>query len=222
MLAVVGTLVLTALLSTACGADVVIEPLDVAVVSSQVTETPVGATDDIDQNDQIGGIDLDTILLRSTDLPDGWEELPTASDEGGSCLDALFGVGRPLDPQVAKTATFGASDSGPFIVAWVVGEPHSDVLVAINDVVVACDGATAPSGFTTTIDATPVSGLPDDSLSIHGADVNAGGARIEFTLAGAGSDLATAVVFAATPLGEIDDALIASGVNAMVGRIPPS
>jgi hypothetical protein len=79
--------------------------------------------------------------------------------------------------------------------------------------VVACDGTTTPSGFTTTIDATPVPGLPDDSLSVHGADVDANGSRIDFTLAGAGADSATVVVFAATPLGEIDDTTIASAVK---------
>ena len=167
-------------------------------------------------------IDLGAILLRVDDLPEGWQELTAGSEEGGSCLDALFGDNRPLDPQFAQTATFGASSNGPFLVAWVVGEPTSEVLVEINDVVAACDGTTAPSGFTTTIDATPVSGLPDDSLSVHGADVNESGARIDFVLAGSGSDRATVVVFAATPLGEIDDATIASAVTAMIVRIPPS
>lgn len=56
-------------------------------------------------------IDLEAILLRVTDLPDGWSELSV----------------------------------GPFLVAWVVGEPPSDALAEINDVVVACDGTTAPS-----------------------------------------------------------------------------
>lgn len=198
---------------TSTGEDDVSETSDATVVPSDVTDTSTGEDDEID---------LDAILLRIDDLPDGWRDLTVGSDEGGSCLDALFGADKPLDPQVAATATFGASDNGPFLVAWVVGEPRNNVLAEANDVLVACDGTTAASGFTTTIDPTPVPGLPDNSLSVHGADVNASGSRIDFTLAGAGSDRATVVVFAATPLGEIEDALIASAVTAMVGRIPPS
>lgn len=210
-LAFVGTFVFAAVVLTACGDGDLSESREATDVTSAATEK--GSEDEID---------LRAILLRVDDLPEGWQELTAGSEQGGSCLDALFGDKRPLDPQVAETATFGASSNGPFLVAWVVGEPTSKVLVEINDVVAACDGTTAPSGFTTTIDATPVSGLPDDSLSVHGADVNESGTRIGFTLAGSGSDRVTVVVFAATPLGEIDDATIASAITAMMGRIPPS
>ena len=172
-------------------------------------------------SDETDATGLGSIMLRVSDLPDGWTELRTGSDdEGDGCLDALFGAGRPFDPAVGQVANFGASSNGPFLMAWVVGEPADDVLVEVNDVLIACDGSTAPSGFTTTIDPTPVPGLPTNSLSVHGDDTNAGGVRISYTLAGSGTDVATVMVFAATPLGEIDDAMIASAVTAMVGRFP--
>ena len=167
-------------------------------------------------------LDIDAILLRVDDLPAGWSKVPATNDEDGSCLDGLFASGGPFDPDGAANAAFGASDIGPFLAAWVVDRPTSDVLAEVNDVLVSCDGTTGMSGFTTTIDPTPVAGIPDESLSVHGVDENASGSRINFAVAGAGTDEATVFVFIATPLGEIDDEVLADAVNAMADRIPPS
>jgi hypothetical protein len=207
----VGMLVVGTLLAAGCG-DRSAESTEATIAAIDATQLP-GEEDD--------EVHLDAILLRVDDLPEGWKKSSVGTVEGSSCLDGLFGTDRPLDPQFAATETFSAGDIGPFLSAWVVDEPVDYALVEVNDVLVGCDGTKTQSGFTTTIDPTPVPGLPDNSLSVHGADVNASGSRIDYTVAAAGSDRVTVVIFAATPLGEIDDAVISSAVNAMVGRIPP-
>ncbi len=184
------------------------------------TTTDTEPTTDVtgQADDATSEIDLGAILLRVDDLPEGWSEVPADDEGGGSCLDGLFE--EAIDPVGSVNASFAASELGPYLAAWVIDQPTSEVLVAVDDVLVSCNGATAPSGFTTTIDPTPVAGLPTDSLSIHGVDEDANGSQVNFAVAGAGSDVATVFVFAATPLGEIDDEVVALAVNAMANRIP--
>jgi hypothetical protein len=184
-----------------------------ATIDAEATIDPVDPTDAATSE-----IDLSAILLQVDDLPEGWSETPVGDNEGGSCLDELFVWAT--DPVGSTNASFAASELGPFLAAWVIDSPTSEALVAVDDVLVSCNGATAPSGFTTTIDPTPVSGLPSDSLSIHGVDEDASGNQIRFAVAGAGTDQVTAFVFAATPLGEIDDDVVALALNTMVSRIP--
>jgi hypothetical protein len=164
------------------------------------------------------GADLSTVLLRATDLPSGWKELPLDTDSDGSCLDQVFGRDVPLDPAVRQAALFGESEIGPFLVAWVVAAPAEQELVALNDVLVSCDGSTSPSGFTTAIDPTPVPGLPQNSLSVHGTDIDSSGSQLAFTIAASGTYRTTVMVFAIAPVGEISDVLVAGAVTAMFER----
>lgn len=192
---------------------------DTEMTTDTETTTVTEPTDRSGPADEASSeVDLGAILLRVDDLPEGWSEVPVDDEEGGSCLDGLFE--EAIDPVESVNASFAASELGPFLGAWVIDQPTSEVLAAVDDVLVSCNGATAPSGFTTTIEPTPVSGLPADSLSTHGVDEDANGSQVNFTVAGSGTDQATVFVFAATPLGEIDDEVVALAVNAMANRIP--
>lgn len=168
--------------------------------------------------------DLRAVLLTADDLPDGWSEVPSAATEGadGSCLDALGASGGPFDLAVAPTATFAAGEIGPYLAGSVVDGSAETVLSAVNDVLVDCDGSTSPQGLTTTIEPASIEGLPEGSLAVRGSDEDASGSGVNFTIAAAGTEDASAMVFAVTPLGDIDDAVIAAALNAMYDRIPGS
>lgn len=208
------------LVFAACGDD---DPAPNAADDPNV----VIAEDDDEGKDGVEGSgrgELGAVLLTAADLPDGWSLVPSADTEGtdGSCLDALGASGGPFDLAVAPSVTFAASDLGPFLAAFVVDEPAETALSAVNDILLDCDGSTSPQGFTTTIEPASIDGLPAESAAVRGSDKDGNGSGVNFTIAAAGTEDMTVMVFAVTPLGEIDEAVIAAAINAMYDRIPGS
>ena len=185
----------------------------VTVPTSDVTTAPATGTDDID---------LDAVMLTTEDLPGGWSEVPTTPLDGsdGSCLDALGAPGGPFDVEVARTTAFAAGELGPFLAAALVDAPADEVLAEVDEILAACDDSTSAGGFTTTIEPAAIEGLPGDSLSVHGSDEDAAGGGVDLALVATGSSDVSMMVFAVTPLGEIDDAVVASAIDAMWKRLP--
>jgi hypothetical protein len=167
---------------------------------------------------------LGAVLLTADDLPGGWTMVPAADmgDAGDSCLDALGAPGGPFDLSAAPTATFAAGKIGPFLSASVVDRPAGVVLPAVNDILVACDGSKSAQGFTTRVEPASIAGLPEGSLAVHGTDETDSGSGVRYTIAATGTDEATLMVFAVTPLGEIDQTVVAGAVNVMHARLPGS
>lgn len=168
--------------------------------------------------------DATPAVLTVDDLPDGWSEVPAAdsSTGGDSCLDRLRTPGGPFDATVAKTVTFTAGGIGPYLAASAVGRPAEQVLPALDEALVACDGQTSAEGLTTSVQAAPIGGLPSDALAARGSDLAQDGSGVHYVLAAAGTDAATVLVFAVTPLGEVDEALVADALNAGYSRLPTS
>lgn len=201
------------------------------VATDGSTSSPIGAT--AGATDVTAGPSTTTrpddarlraALLTADDLPDGWTKVEVADvgGSGDSCLEALGAPGGPFDTSVAPTAAFGASKNGPFLAGSVVEGPAEVVLPAVNDILVSCDGSKSAAGYTTRVQPASIAGLPEDSLAVDGTDKLDGGGGVIYTIAFAGNGAATVMVFGLTPLGEIDDAVVAAAVNAMYGRLPGS
>lgn len=167
---------------------------------------------------------LSAALLTASDLPAGWKKVPNAAGTGAnsSCLDKLAAPGGPVDLRTSPTVTFAAGKIGPFIAAAVVMRPAKEVLTEINNILVSCDGTSNGEGFKTRIGPASLPGLPVGSIAVEGNDTNDKSSKIEYTIASAGTDRATSFVFAVTPLGKIDNTVVASAVTAMYGRLPVS
>lgn len=166
--------------------------------------------------------DLGAVLLTTDDLPDGWTEVPVDHSGGDSCIDDLAEPGAPFDPAVTQSVAFGAGPIGPFLVAVVVDQPAEVVLPAVDDILIACHGTTSAQGYTTTIDSASIAGLPQGSLGVHTTIKKGEGGGIRHAIAVAGTDTATVMVMAITPMGEIDETAVAAAVNAMYNRLPRS
>ena len=160
-------------------------------------------------------------LITAADLPKGWTAIPNADGKGraGSCLDKLAAPGGPFDRNIAPTATFARGKIGPFLAASVVGQPADVVLPKVNTILAACNGSSSGDGLTTSIEPLSLSGLPQGSLAVRGADAGKGG-HIRYTIVAAGTGAATSFVFAVTPLGEVDNTVVVSAINAMHKRLP--
>lgn len=210
-----GVLVAGLLALGACGDDAT-----ESVVSDDAAEAgDLGPTTTAEADDVAG--DFDDIVLSLEDLPSGWMPVPVEeTQEGGSCLDGLTATGGPFDVDAAASSAFARSDLGPFLAAAVVDGAASDVLAELDDVLVSCDGTTGPDGLTTRIEPASIPALPDGSLAVRGTSEDDTGGGVVFTLAGAGTDTVSVLVLAATPLGEIDDEIVATAVNTMIDRAP--
>lgn len=163
-------------------------------------------------------------VLTAADLPEGWSEVPAVESATGddSCLSGLRAPGGPFDAALTRTATFTAGGIGPFLVASVVERPAEQVLPAVDDVLVACDGQQSATGSTTTVQAAPVDGLPPSALAVRGSDLTEDGSGVRFVLAAAGTEAATVMVFGVTPLGEFDEDVAATALDAAYARLPAS
>ena len=165
-------------------------------------------------------------VLTVDDLPEGWSVVPAESDSdsgaGDSCLDRLGAAGGPFDSSVAQTVTFTAGGIGPFLAASVVERPAEQVLPAVDDVLVTCDGQTSEDGLTTTVEPAAIDGLPPDALAVRGADLGEDGSGVRYVVAAAGTGAATVMVLVVTPLGDVDEALVADAVNTAYARLPTS
>lgn len=163
-------------------------------------------------------------MLRVDDLPEGWSEVPADdSDTGGdSCLDRLAVTGGPFDPAAVRSVAFAAGGIGPFLAASVVERPAEQVLPALDEVLVGCDGQTTVSGFTTSIEPVQADGLPPGALAVRGSDTAGDGSGVRYVVTAAGTDAATVMVVGITPLGEVDVALVADALATATARLPAS
>lgn len=173
-----------------------------------------------DQRSHDPPLDIEPALPTIEDLPDGWEEVAAQEREPNSCLDRLTDPGGPFAPSASVHRAFAASDLGPFLLAVVGTDPAEESLVAADDVLVACDGGTTDAGFTTSIEATTLPDLPPGSLAVRATESHDAGGSVEVVVAAAGTESATALVLAATPLGDLDDATISQTLTTMVERLP--
>ena len=164
--------------------------------------------------------DLDAVVLSVEDLPEGWTEVAEEGDEAGSCLDRLTDPGGPFAPSESVHRSFAASDLGPFLVAVATPSPADDVLVAVDEVLISCDGHTTEAGFTSSLEAVAIPDLPWDALSVRGTEEHEEGGSVDFVVAGAGTGQATVLVLGVTALGDIEDGLVAHAVTTMVERLP--
>lgn len=176
------------------------------------------ATDD-SVDGPANGVGLDEVVLGVDDLPEGWTEVPAEETEsGGGCLDALTAPEGPFDLDAAATSAFAQSELGPFLATAAVEGAADDVLADVDDVLVSCDGSEGDDGFATMIEPAALGGLPPASLAVRGTSEDSSGSGIVFTLAAAGTDEVSVLVLAATPLGEIDDAVVVTAMDAMLAR----
>lgn len=216
------------LLSVGCGDDddVVIDgAATIETPGTSVTGSSDGDGDGDEDSDAADGsaneVELDEVVLGVDDLPEGWTEVPAEETEsGGGCLDALTAAGGPFDLDTAPTSAFAQSKLGPFLAAAVVEGAADDVLAEVDDVLVSCDGSEGDDGFTTVIEPAALDGLPPASLAVRGTSKDSSGSGVVFTLAAAGTNEVSVMVLAATPLGEIDDAIVATAIDAMLARAP--
>lgn len=183
--------------------------------------------DDSEDNDpdaadgSANGIELDEVVLSVGDLPEGWTEVPAEETQsGGSCLDAITAPGGPFRLDAAATSAFAQSELGPFLAAAAVEGPAEDVLAEVNDVLVSCDGSKGDDGFTIVLEAAALDRLPRGSLAVRGRSEDLSSSGVVFMLAAAGTDEVSVLVLAATPLGEIDDAVVVEAIDAMLDRVP--
>lgn len=163
-------------------------------------------------------------VLTLADLPAGWTEVPAEdlSEGGDSCLDRLSAPGAPFDADAVESVTFAGGPIGPYLAALVVEQPAERVLPAVDEVLVGCDRQTNAEGITTTLEAAPLDGVPPETLAVRGRDEDADGSGVRYRIAATGTDAATVLVFAVTPVGEVDAALVAGAVEAAHSRLPRS
>lgn len=208
---------------SACGGET--RPVD--VVESSDTEGPresdaapfEAATDD-------GGSDTTSsaqdALLTVADLPEGWSEVDSVGGDTGNCLDDLTGDESPFGGSNAATASFKGGDLGPFLVASVTPVPAEEALPALDDLVVACDGARSPEGLTTTLEVVAIDGVPAGSLTVRGAQEDPAGGSVQFAIAATGGADGSAFVLALSPIEEVGEDLVAQSLVTMADRLANS
>lgn len=175
--------------------------------------------------DPEAGAGPDAVLIELGDLPAGWEQLPpeaVAGDDAGSCLDALVTAGGPFDDSDDRTSAraFSQSSLGTFLMT-AAARPVDDGAAVVSDVeavLLACDGETDASGYTTSMEPAPAPDGVDGAIAFRGTASDDRGAQVSYLIAAAPAGDAVVLAGHAVALGKLDPQLVDDALATMVAK----